>query len=223
LPYLPSTIEVVAVKAPGREDRIAEEPLRTVAPLADRCAETIVGYAHRPFAFFGHSMGALLAREVAARLRSSRLTLLAVAGAAAPDRHVPSYAEASDEQILALLSEWGGTPAAVLTDPSVYSLFMPCLRADFAVAESCRRPLAPDDPLDVPVLALAGSEDRAAAPAECAHWSRWTRGPFTIRVVTGGHFFPFTAAAQLLPMLTSRLVGQDAGAGHRRSPGERPH
>jgi surfactin synthase thioesterase subunit len=201
LPVLPPGIELVALKAPGREDRLAEPPLHGIEPLADAAAEAILAYADRPFAIFGHSMGALLAREVARRVPAHLLRLIVVAGAAPPHRPVPSLAGASEAELVRTLGEWGGTPAAVLADPAVFRLFLPCLRADFAVADSGRRPFAPDELIDTPILALAGTSDPAAPPHTCAEWGRWTRADCTVHVVDGGHFFPFTHADQVLALV----------------------
>jgi surfactin synthase thioesterase subunit len=215
LPLLPPQIELVAVKAPGREDRISQPPLVTAEPLAQPIAEAIAGFATRPFAMFGHSMGGLLAREVAARLLAARpsgpvhgppLRLLVVAGARAPHRPIRDFSQASDAELLQLLADMGGTPQTVLSDPDIYAHYLPCLRADFSVAQSCRQPVTPSGTIDVPILALAGSADQTAPPAECAHWSIWTRRSFSIRVFRGGHFFPITAAHDVLPLVIGHLM-----------------
>jgi medium-chain acyl-[acyl-carrier-protein] hydrolase len=215
LSWLPPHIELVAVKAPGREDRIGEAPFETATPLVRPIADAISNFATRPFAIFGHSMGGLLGRAVAAHLlatgtadptRDPPLRLLVVAGIPAPHRPIRDLSLASDGELLKILTEIGGTPAAVLTDPDMYSAYLPCLRADFSVAQSCRRTASPSEAIDVPILALAGTTDRMAPPAECAHWSIWTRRSFTIRVFRGGHFFPITAAHEILPLVTTHLM-----------------
>jgi pyochelin biosynthesis protein PchC len=61
-------IEVLAVQYPGREDRAVEPCLTTVADLADQIQAALGPSLPGTFAFFGHSMGAILAFEVARRI-----------------------------------------------------------------------------------------------------------------------------------------------------------
>lgn len=225
LPWLPPHIQLVAVKAPGREDRIGQPPFTTAEPLVNPICEAIANFAARPFAIFGHSMGGLLGREVAQRFLAaeaagpadgSLLRLLVVAGVPAPHRPMRDLSLASDAELLKALANMGGTPQEILADPEMYSSFLPCIRADFAVAQSCRRPVTPNHVIDVPILALAGSADRMAPPAECAHWSVWTRRSFTIRVLRGGHFFPMAAARDVLTLVSGHLA--QAGRGTEPRP-----
>jgi surfactin synthase thioesterase subunit len=160
-----------------------------------------------PLVLFGHSMGALLAHEVAVALPPGMVDLLVVAGTVAPDRPAPNLARASDADMLAALSNWGGTPSAILSDSVMTEVFLPLVRADFAIAEALRRRFDPDKTLDIPLLALAGSDDPVAPTGEMCHWSRWTKGRFTGRVIPGGHFFPVSAAMETLQVLEEVIAG----------------
>lgn len=212
LPHIPVGVELVALLAPGRESRLHEPPLQHVRPLADAVAQAVRAYTDRPFAVFGHSMGALLATEVAGRLAAEPLELLVVAGSRPPHQPVDDLTTATDAEIVRALATWGGTPEEVLGDPDVLSVFLPGLRADFAVGESCRRPLSADAALDVPILSFVGTDDPLATPGDCAEWGRWSRASFEQRVVEGNHFFPFTRPSAVLSWIGTRLAG---GPGER--------
>ncbi|WP_326664965.1 thioesterase domain-containing protein [Streptomyces sp. NBC_00385] len=203
----PAGVEVVLVHTPGREELIRDRPYRGVAPLADAIAAAVDGYGDRPFAVFGHSAGALIAHQVLRRVRSDAARLLVTAASTPPDRVVGEVAAMTDDDLLAAMAAWGGTPDQVLDDPLSRSGFLPCLRADLEVVESCARAEGDIEPIDVPVLALAGSEDTFAPLSESLRWARWSTAGFRAHLVPGGHFFPATEGAEILA-----LVQRHAGA-----------
>lgn len=204
LPHRPPGLELVAIHAPGREDRCIEPPVSSVTPLADDIAAAIDRYGDRPYVIFGHSAGALLGREVAWRLtqRARPLRMFVAAGSAAPDTVVDSLAEADDDILIGAMRDWGGIPDAMLDD-DVLEVILPCLRADMAVAQSCRRdhPPTADDRLDIPIIALAGADDLAIYWPDCQRWSTWTDAASIAHQVPGGHFFPFEQPAAVLDYL----------------------
>jgi surfactin synthase thioesterase subunit len=214
LPVRPPGLELVAIHAPGRESRYAEPLVSSLTPLADDIAAAIDDYAERPYIIFGHSAGALLGREVAWRLRrrSRPLALFVAAGSAAPDVVFDTnLSEADDDTLIDALREWGAIPADML-DEDVADLLLPVMRADMAVAESCRRPRPPtaDDRLDIPIIAITGDND-PAAEIHCRSWAAWTDAAHAAHVVPGGHFFPFEQPAAVLEILT-RDVGRIGGS-----------
>ncbi|MFJ6296409.1 thioesterase domain-containing protein [Streptomyces griseoviridis] len=208
----PAGVEVVVVHAPGREDRIDEPPYRGVAPLADAVAAAVDGYGDRPFAVFGHSAGALVGHQVLRRVRPGGARLLVTAAATPPDRVVGDVAEMSDGDLLAAMAAWGGTPEQVLDDPLGRDAFLPCLRADLEVVESCARAEGDVEPVDVPVLALAGTDDPFAPLSECLRWARWSTAGFRAHLVPGGHFFPATEGAEILSLIQRHADGRERGA-----------
>lgn len=207
-----SATDVQVVVAPGRDHRIGEEPFHHVGPVADTIASGLEGLPH-PWVLFGHSAGALVAREVAARVPEHHLAHVVVAGAAPPDCGGPNLALASDEELIDALRAWGGTPEAVLADASMTELFLPCLRADLAVAQSCRVPQADDLVVDVPITALVGSDDRFVHREQATGWQRWTTSSFDLHTVAGGHFFPTTHASEVVPIVTACFAGSGDGHG----------
>lgn len=206
LPHRPPGVELVAIHAPGREDRCFEDPISSVEPLADDIAAAIERYGERPFVIFGHSAGALLGREVAWRLtRRSRPLRMFVAAGAAPDAPTgPSLADADDEVLIGAMRDWGGIPEHALQDEDMLDVLLPCLRADMAMADSCRteQPPTAEDRLDVPIIALSGAGDEAIHWPDCRRWSAWTNAASIVHQVPGGHFFPFEQPAAVLDYVT---------------------
>ena len=196
---LPPDVEVVAVQPPGRESRWREEAFRHVAPMADEALAGLEGQLDRPFVFFGHSMGAILAFEVARRLARSNppgaggatLRHLIVSGRPAPSMpevHPPIHDLPRDE-FIGQIRRYSGTPEEVLQNDELMGLLEPLLRADFAVSESYEHEAEKAPLLSIPVTAIGGSDDPDVPVEHLAPWAEVTSGPFREHVVEGGHFF----------------------------------
>ncbi|HTJ69381.1 MAG TPA: alpha/beta fold hydrolase [Actinospica sp.] len=215
LPDRPAGLELVAIHAPGRESRFAEPAVSSRTTLVDEIAAAIDEYAERPYVIFGHSAGALLAREVAWRLRqkSRPVSLLVAAGSAAPDVVFDTtLADADDATVIGAMRAWGAIPDDML-DEDVAEVILPVMRADMAVAEACRvgRPPTDEDRLDIPIIAITG-EDDPAAEIHVRSWAAWTDAGHAAHVVPGGHFFPFEHPAAVLEIL-ARGAGRPGGPG----------
>jgi len=212
---LPEWLEPVAVQLPGRDDRYAEEPYQRVEPLVADLVEALEPLLDRPFAFYGFSMGARVALELAHALRDRGLpgpARLFVASSSAPALRLPVRGwDESDEDLVAYLRELGGTSSVVFDDPDLLELFLPTVRADLAVVGRLEPPER--RPLDVPIHAFAGADDAIAPEAFLRPWREETSAAFDLTVVPGGHFFSpdglavvlRTTAAELRPV---RAAGQ---------------
>ncbi|WP_285752297.1 alpha/beta fold hydrolase [Lentzea sp. NBRC 105346] len=196
-PLLAPHAELVIVRLPGREARIAEPPHRKLAELVPAVAEELadtLDVGERRLVFFGHSMGALVAFELARHLRRTARRLpdrLIVSGRPAP--HVPyppGYEFVHDlpwERLVERLRGYSGTPEALLADPELLEMFLPTLRADFEVVETYR--YSPQPPLPCGIAAYGGLTDDEVPSATLAAWADHTSGPFRLRLFDGGHFY----------------------------------
>lgn len=209
---LPAWIEVCPLELPGRGRRFSE-PLQTDMPaLVAQLAAELEGRLDLPYALFGHSLGALLAFELAQALRrkgASAARMLFVSGAPAPahrEYHADLRIEQSDEQLLARLRQLGGTDEAVFQDPEMLLLTLPVLRADFLLCGRYRydrRAL-----LGCPIQAFGGRHDRVSLEALSA-WQDETAADFSMEMFDGDHFFINAHEARLLELMVERL--QPAG------------
>lgn len=206
---LPADVELCSVQLPGRETRLREPAFRDLAELVSELSEQILPFLDRPFAFFGHSMGALVAFELA--------RALAAAGSASPvclfasGRRAPRLADAeppltalSDEEFLAEIQRrYGGIPAEVLEHRELVELLLPGLRADIEALE--RYSYTPGEPLDCPIFAFGGTHDGRVTAEQLQAWREETRARFGMRIFPGGHFFTQSARAQVLDAITVAL------------------
>ena len=205
---LPREIEVCPVNLPGREARLREPPITDMDRLVRSVVRALLPYVDKPFALFGHSMGALVGFETARHLRREyglSPAHLFVSGHVAPiylemvpRRHTLPEPQFSDE-----LRYLNGTPREVLNNPELMELILPILRADFELCETYKYESEP--PLDCPLSVYGGLQDEFA---ECEHLEGWrheTTGPFAIHLLRGDHFFLHTAESLLLGLLGQEL------------------
>jgi medium-chain acyl-[acyl-carrier-protein] hydrolase len=201
-------VEVHAVELPGRGRQFATPAARRIDVLVDAVLDGIEPLMHRRFAFFGHSMGALLSFEVARALQARhRVEPLALYVAAQPAPHLPSRQsvlhELSDAALRAELRRIGGTPLEVLSNDEFMALLLPTLRADFEVCETYN--YAPSPPLCCPIVAYGGSEDAEVSEEDLQAWAELTTGAFALAMLPGGHFFIDDNRQALLAALDASL------------------
>ena len=196
------------VRLPGRESRLAEAPFESMSGLVTALAEVIEPYLEQPFAFFGHSMGGVVAFELARELRrrGRPLPAMLIASAArAPQYrrdHVPPPPPA-DEQFLAELRRLQGIPAEVLDSPGLMRAILPALKADTAVYR--RYVYAEGAPLDCPLRAYGGCDDPHVRREHLEAWAAQTTASFAARQFSGGHFYIHSSRVALWEALDEDL------------------
>ncbi|WP_051818844.1 MULTISPECIES: thioesterase II family protein [Streptomyces] len=193
--------EVLAVRYPGREDRILEGPARTMDDLSGPVAAALAALPPLPTVYFGHSMGASVAYEVA---RETAPRLLLVSGRAAPHR-LPRFRYDDDAALLADVRRRGGPLAPALDDPDLVELVLPALRADYALLEDYAAK-ARAERLDLPVAAFYGEADPDVPADAVLAWADVAaRGAFTSRAFPGDHFYLVPHAAEVTGDITAHL------------------
>ena len=204
---VPDDIEVCVVQLPGRESRLREPPIVSIPELAAKIMPVVRLFSDLPFAFFGHSMGALVASEVTRSLEASGASmprLLVVSsrrpphlpGLETPISHLPD-----DDFVAAIQSRYGGIPPEILAEPDIMQVVLPGLRADFVALET-HRP-EPRPPVSCPISALGGRNDRLTPAEHLEAWREETRAAFRMRLFDGGHFYLFEQRQHVLSEVIS--------------------
>lgn len=184
-------IEVLPVQLPGRETRFLERPFDNMEALLDTLEWALRPFLDKPFAFFGHSLGALVGFELARRLQLQNIVPqhLFVSGYGAPHLPVklPPMHHLDDAAFAAALSELDTVPTAVLENEELLSLLLPMLRADFAVYE--RYVFCPAAPLLCPITMLGGDLDPLVSPEMLTAWAVHSVEPGAVHLISGDHFY----------------------------------
>jgi medium-chain acyl-[acyl-carrier-protein] hydrolase len=192
--HLSPEVELCPIQLPGRENRIREQPFTSAAELVRHLIPAILPALDRPFALFGHSMGALIAYEVAQQLHHLHRrvpTCLLVSGRRAPLLPEPDtllHTVTGDHAFLSeLRTRYNNLPDILFEDTEIQELYLPLLRADFTLVETYRP--VQTTPLPCPIFAFGGEDDARASGDALMAWRELTESDFDIRQFPGGHFY----------------------------------
>lgn len=203
----PPGVELATVELPGRGVRSAEPVPDTLEELADAVLDGIAGELREPYALFGHSFGALIGYELAVRIRRRGLTppaALLVSASRAP--HTPVLRRVTDHDDVGLLSwleGFGGFPPELRRYPAYLRYAMRTVRRDLALAEAYTAP--GPAPAGCPLHVFGGADDTLVSRQSLEDWRDCADDAFTLRLLPGGHDFPFTHAGLVLDALVRAL------------------
>lgn len=206
---LPFSYEVCAIDLPGRGARLREAPIPSIPTIVEQLIGPLLPELDRPFAFFGHSMGAVLATAVARSLAAhgERQPSHLIVSARRPPHMVDSASSLralGDEDFVAEINRrYAGIPQEVLNDPELLAILLPALRADVAALEQYVP--AAEVPLECPITACGGTSDTTTPRAHMEAWRRETRKQFRLRLFSGGHFYLLNERAALLAEIAQIL------------------
>lgn len=215
-----SDVEICAVEPPGRGTRMRENPFTNLFDLVDAAAPVLAPYMDCPFAFFGHSMGALISFELARYLRKTgrkEPSHLFLSGCRAPQlAHTRAVTyNLPEPDLIEDLRRLKGTPDEVLGHPELLQLMLPLLRADFAITQTYR--YAEEAPLSCPLTIFGGLEDDEATREHLSPWREHTTGAFSLHMLPGDHFFLHTSQDLLFEIVRQEL-GRIPTAIHGNAP-----
>lgn len=185
--------DVYGVQYPGRQDRYSEPLVDNIDDMADEAFAALEPLAEAPMALFGHSMGAVLAFEVARRLESlagRSPAVVFVSGSRAPSRYGDergSTGPQTDQDLVAVLHNLGGTDPRVLNDPDMLATFLPAFGNDYRALQRYHR--GTEVGITAPVVVMVATDDPKASLADARAWHEHTSGGGDMHTFSGGHFY----------------------------------
>jgi surfactin synthase thioesterase subunit len=183
-----------------------------MSALVDRLLPELLALDDRPFAVFGHSLGAKIGFEAVRRLAAHGRRPVHLFVAASPADRFPGWGRGLHlrprDELVAELRRLGGTPPRVLEDERLVDLFLPMVRADLQLA--VEYDVSPGAPLDCPLTAFAGTLDPDITVLDVAGWQRHTHGRFRLVPLLAGHHFMRERAAELVAEIAGEIERQGA-------------
>jgi surfactin synthase thioesterase subunit len=210
---------VLAVQYPGRQDRLAERCIDDITELVDQVFAELTRWADRPMALFGHSMGAVVAYEVARRFAREVDGIpchLFVSGRNAPSRQVPPL-PLDDAGIVAELRQLNGTDPQLLEDQEIRRMVLPALRGDYRALMSYT--YEPGAMLTCPVTAMVGADDPKATVDDVRAWRDHTSGAFDVHTFPGDHFYVAARQTEMIDVIVDHLAEHRGREGAYRRDG----
>lgn len=209
-------VEVCAVNFPGRGSRFTEPPIRRMDAMLDGLCSGLTPFLDRPFAVFGHSLGAVIAFEwcrlLPGRGLRSPLRLFAsgARGPQLPDPYSPIHHLPPDEFVHQMQVRYAGIPAEILAEPDLLALLLPPLQADLELFETYAFRQGPA--LDFPVTVFGGRQDHRLDDRQYQAWRQVTTRPVDFAMFDGGHFFVQESAAEVASAVARTLARDLDGA-----------
>jgi surfactin synthase thioesterase subunit len=200
-------VNVCAIQYPGRQDRRSEPFVKTIDELADRIYAVLNSVIDGPVAFFGHSMGAVLAFEVARRFEESaqiRPTTVFVSARRAPSRFCDEAVQLGDDvRLIEQMRKLGGTDPRLLSDPDVLEMVLPAFRNDVRAVEQYRR--GPEVRISAPIVVMAAVDDPSTSVDDAMAWHEHTCGGGATHTFDGGHFYLGQHAQRVITVIANAL------------------
>jgi surfactin synthase thioesterase subunit len=208
---IPEAVELIAIQLPGREYRLAEPLLTDMRQIVAALVDELPPLLDKPFVFFGHSLGMLVGFDVIRALRARGLRepeLVIASGRNAPQF---KWRDAGiellpDDEFVAAVRDYNGTPEALLAEESLRELWLPRLRADLTL--SAMYEYVEQRPLECPILVMFGAEDRLVSDVGLQGWLTHTTGNVRFCRYPGNHFFLHSSQRLVLAKIHAELETQ---------------
>ena len=207
---LPESIEVCAIQMAGRESRFCDPLQFDISSFIEELSEDLPDYLDRPYAIYGHCLGAIVGFELIRYWQEEGLQLpehLFVSSRFAPqliDLNTSFYQLPDDEFIQLVQQRYNALPHEILEEPEMLAVVLPILKADFTMEETYQYVPAP--PLNCPITALGGAQDTIVSQTSLEAWQQQTNQAFHWQQFPGGYFYIDSQLNNVLTKIEQTLL-----------------
>ncbi len=205
----PPEIQVCPIQLPGRESRINEQPFQRIESLVEMLAQVLYPYLDRPFAFYGHSMGALISFELARQLRRQHGLIpvhLFAAAYYAPHTISPfqKINDMKESELISSLPRLLDAPESLLKNTEFIEALLPTVKADLQIVG--KHVYSDEEPLACPISAFGGLQDKEVSDDDLSAWSKHTQSKFNLQMFPGKHLFLLSDREILFQSIIQELM-----------------
>ena len=207
---LPENVGLAPILYPMRETRFTEPLMGSIEGMAEALVEDSIELFRRPFAFYGHCSGAVIAYETAVILKKKYgLAPLLFTAASAPSPRKtpvnPAVMEMSDSELAEYAVKLGMLERDLASNEEFMAYYFPIFKADFLMIFSYDTKKT--EKLDCPVIAITGKEDAFADKEGIKDWSSYTDDIEVIEA-EGEHFFGNAGRAAAIKAMVEKIGKQ---------------
>jgi len=202
LTELDTQIDSFIAHYPGRGSRHNEPLIKKIDTLVEELAKTIQPLLDKPFAFFGHSFGGLIAFELAKKIQTQALFISGCEAPHLPNPHPPIH-HLTDAEFIRSLQELDGIPLEAADNSELMGVLLPMLRADFEAFETYQ---SDSHQLNCPIIAYGGLNDPRVSHEQLEGWASHTNAGFRSQFFPGDHFFIHDNKSDIIASINSELI-----------------
>jgi medium-chain acyl-[acyl-carrier-protein] hydrolase len=212
---LPPDAGCYSLELPGRGRRFCDEPYGSITEIVNEAISTISPLiGNLPYYFFGHSLGAMIAFELAREMRRKKIALpshIFVSGARAPQvvRRERNCHDLGHDEFIKKIREMGGTPEEIFENKEMLEIILPVLRKDFKAFETYK--YIDEDPLNTPITSIGGLSDKFVTENDISEWGHHTTGYFSSHMIEGDHFFILSKYTELTEIMQRNIARSRSG------------
>lgn len=192
-PFIPDQIELCAIQLPGREERFSEGRIEKFEILIHELIQEIIPYLDKPYAIFGHSLGAIIGYELtnALAMKHRMKPLCLFVSASFPPNQIKNnnFNKLNKIEFLNKIIKYNGIPDEILLNKEFLDLFLPILRSDTEIYESYNSYNINPPKIICPLFSFGGNCDPLISQSSLYDWSNFTKSSYRAEFFKGDHFF----------------------------------
>lgn len=208
--HIDARIKVVPIELAGKGTRFNEEIYNKIEDAVDDVYEIVKRGIDKPYGLFGHSMGGIIAYELAHKIAKSNLPnpeYIFVSGIKPPHmwKDRKTIHMLSDREFEKEIVDMGGTPTEIFENKELLELFLPIIRKDLRIVE--QHIYIKKSPLNIETIVFYGDEEKIN-DKEANQWHIHTSKECKIFKISGNHFFINDETEKVVDIINNIVIDE---------------